>query len=120
MKFKKISFLASVLTSLSMCLSSFAAPYVCADEAESETPVFSDDFEGETISGWGVFGGSGELVLDTDNKKSGNASLNISGREKSYNSPSRVCHLQKNFFKIKQRKYVICLTFFNKYVIIFW
>lgn len=88
MKFKNIPLLASVLTSLSMCLSSFAAPYVCADEAESETPVFSDDFEGETISGWGVFGGSGELVLDTDNKKSGNASLNISGREKSYNSPS--------------------------------
>ena len=31
---------------------------------------------------------------------------------KSTQTATRVCHLPKKYFKVKQRKYVICLTFF--------
>lgn len=84
MKLRKLASITGLALSLSLC-----APFAAyAVNAEEEAPIFADDFEGENISGWGVLGGSGTMVLDTENKQSGNSSLSVSERKQPFNGPS--------------------------------
>ena len=84
MKLRKLSLFLGLAASLTL-----TAPYISATAgAEEETPIFADDFEEETISGWGILGGVGTMAVDTSRKQSGNSSLNITGREHSFNGPS--------------------------------
>lgn len=89
MKFKKSLFMIGMLTSLAVCTTCIPDA-VHADEAESstETPIYSDDFESDNISGWGILGGVGEMSLDTSTSQSGSSCLTVSGRTHSFNGPS--------------------------------
>ncbi len=84
MKFRKLSLILGLLTPLAMCVSAVPAS-VSADEND---PIFADDFESETISGWGVLGGIGELSVSQATSQSGNSCLRIEGRQQPFNGPS--------------------------------
>lgn len=87
MKFKSLSLLAGLVTSLYM-FSPVTAAISYAEEEESETAIFSDDFESDVISSWSVLGGKGTLSIDTEHAQSGSSSLKIAEREQFFNSPS--------------------------------
>lgn len=87
MKFKSLSLLAGLVTSLYM-FSPVTAAISYAEEEELETAIFSDDFESDVISSWSVLGGKGTLSIDTEHAQSGGSSLKIAEREQFFNSPS--------------------------------
>lgn len=89
MKFKKSSLIIGLLTSLAMC-TPYISSVISADEASDseEPPIFYDDFENETIKGWGVLGGVGTMTIDSDSKRTGQSSLKVSDRTHAFNGPS--------------------------------
>lgn len=88
MRAKKLSLIAGMTAILTMITPFMPVAESFADEPDSKDLIFSSDFEDKNILDWAVFGGTGTLTLDTENKQSGNASLNISDRQQSFNSPS--------------------------------
>ena len=56
--------------------------------AENDAILYTRDFEDENLSGWASLGGDGKVVLSDEAAHSGEKSLKVIERVKSYNGPS--------------------------------
>lgn len=92
MKRKILSFTAALAMIFAGTVPAVSSVYA----EESDSIVFSSDFEDGVINDWTAFGGSGKLSLDSKVKHDGKSSLKITGRTQSFNGPSLVA---ESFFK---------------------
>ena len=92
MKRKILSFTAALAMIFAGTVPAVSSVYA----EESDSIVFSSDFEDGVINAWTAFGGSGKLSLDSKVKHDGKNSLKITGRTQSFNGPSLVA---ESFFK---------------------